>query len=163
MLKSDLCDYRNAYILVKGKVTVNFNPRKVYGDNQFPDELFPNIIFPNESTAEQINTARAVAKTATFNNANNHDTRDLAKGIFLRNNFPFTNCLLEINNVLIDNSEELHVEMPMYNLLEYTVNYEKTTGNFWNYYRDEPTIDDEINQYLKSKFFDYISSVIGRL
>ena len=28
--------------------------------------------------------------------------------------------------------------MPMYNLLEYSKNYKKTTGNFWNYYKDEP-------------------------
>ena len=29
--------------------------------------------------------------------------------------------------------------MPMYNLLEYSKNYKKTTGSLWNYYRDEPT------------------------
>ena len=28
--------------------------------------------------------------------------------------------------------------MPMYNLLEYSKNYRKTTGSFWNYYRDKP-------------------------
>ena len=28
--------------------------------------------------------------------------------------------------------------MPMYNLLEYSKNYRKTTGSFWNYYRVEP-------------------------
>ena len=28
--------------------------------------------------------------------------------------------------------------MPMYNLLEYSKNYGKTTGSLWNYYRDEP-------------------------
>ena len=28
--------------------------------------------------------------------------------------------------------------MPMYNLLEYSTNYKKTTGSLWNYYRDEP-------------------------
>ena len=28
--------------------------------------------------------------------------------------------------------------MPMYNLIEYSKNYRKTTCNLWNYYRDEP-------------------------
>ena len=28
--------------------------------------------------------------------------------------------------------------MPMYNLLEYSKNYRKTTGSLWNYYKDEP-------------------------
>ena len=29
--------------------------------------------------------------------------------------------------------------MPMYNLLEYSKNYRKTTVSLWNYYRDEPS------------------------
>ena len=29
--------------------------------------------------------------------------------------------------------------MPMYNLLEYSKNYRKTTGRLRNYYRDEPS------------------------
>ena len=29
--------------------------------------------------------------------------------------------------------------MPMYNLLEYSTNYKKTSGSLWNYYRDEPS------------------------
>ena len=29
--------------------------------------------------------------------------------------------------------------MPMYNLLEYSKNYKKTTGSLWNYYRNEPS------------------------
>ena len=37
----------------------------------------------------------------------------------------------------IDNAEDLDVVMPMYNLLEYSKNYRKTTGTLWNYYRDE--------------------------
>ena len=54
-----------------------------------------------------------------------------------KNNAPFINCILKMNNVLIDNAEDLDVVMPMYNLLEYSKNYKKTTGSLWNY-RDEP-------------------------
>ena len=49
--------------------------------------------------------------------------------------------------------------MPMYNLLEYSKNYKKTTGSLWNYYRDEPnsdTDDNEINySIINSNSFDY--------
>ena len=38
-----------------------------------------------------------------------------------------------------DNAEDLDVVMPMYDLLEYSKNYKKTTGSLWNYYRDEPS------------------------
>ena len=44
-----------------------------------------------------------------------------------------------MNGVKIDNAEDLDVVMPMYNLLEYSKNYRKTTGSLWNYYRDEPS------------------------
>ena len=49
MLRSDLCDFSNAYISVKGKVTANFNPRKVYANNDFPDELLLIIFFLMET------------------------------------------------------------------------------------------------------------------
>ena len=31
--------------------------------------------------------------------------------------------------------------MPMYNLIEYSDAYLKTSGSLWQYYRDEPAID----------------------
>ena len=46
--------------------------------------------------------------------------------------------ILKINNTLIDNAEDLDIVMHMYNLIEYSKNYKKTTGSLWNYYRDEP-------------------------
>ena len=67
------------------------------------------------------NTARAAAKTAAVNDANN-DKRDLIKGISFRNNGPFTDCILKINNVLIYKAEGLDVAMSMYNLLDYSRN-----------------------------------------
>ena len=56
-----------------------------------------------------------------------------------KNNEPFTSCISKINGVQTDNAEDLDVVMPMYNLLEYSKNYRKTTGSLWNYYRDEPS------------------------
>ena len=35
--------------------------------------------------------------------------------------------------------------MPMYNLIEYSDNYSKTFGSLWQYYRDEPFIDENGN------------------
>ena len=33
--------------------------------------------------------------------------------------------------------------MPIYNLIEYSNNYSKTSGSLWQYYRDEPNDDTE--------------------
>ena len=66
--------------------------------------------------------------------------------IFFPNNFimqfcnaTFISSISKINVVLVENAEDLDVIMPMYNLLEYSKNYLKTSGSLWNYYRDELT------------------------
>ena len=46
-----------------------------------------------------------------------------------KNNAPFINYVSKINGIKIDNAEDLYVIMPMYNLLEYSKNYKKTTGS----------------------------------
>ena len=54
----------------------------------------------------------------------------------------------------------------MYNLLEYSKNYSKTTGSFWSYYRDEPNsgANNNINYSTNdSKSFDYKTSITGKL
>ena len=79
ILRSSLCDYSYAYILVKGNITIN------------------NI---------------AGAGTA----ANNVDKK-----------FKF-NCLSKINNTQIVNAKYIDIVMPLYNLIEYSDNYSKTSG-----------------------------------
>ena len=96
MLKSSLCDYSDAYILVKGTINVN-------------------------------NTA---AQGAAANNTN--------KKVIFKNCAPFTNCISEINNTQIDNAKDIDIVMPMYNLIEYSDNYAKTTGSLWQYCKDIP-------------------------
>ena len=55
--------------------------------------------------------------------------------------------------------------MPVYNLLEYSKNYKKTTCSLWNYYRDEPssTIGEKsiTHSILNSESFDYKASFMG--
>ena len=97
MLKSSSCDYSDAYILVKEKITVTWA-----GDN-------------------------TVTRQA--------DGGD--KGVAFKNCAPFTNCISEINNTQIDNAKGIDIVMPMYNLIEYSDNYTKTSESLWQYYRDE--------------------------
>ena len=47
--------------------------------------------------------------------------------------------------------------MPMYNLLEYSKNYRKKTGSFWNYYKDEPSNP----LFSNSESFKYKKSITG--
>ena len=110
MLKFSLCDYSDAYILVKGTITI-----AGAGDD-------------------------AAARQA--------DERD--KGVIFKNCAPFINCISEINNTQVDNTKDIDIVMPMYNLIEYSDNYAKTSGSLWQYYRDEPN-----NVLADSKSFKF--------
>ena len=114
MLRSDLCNYSDAYIVVKGDLIVT---------------NFGSIMYDKK----------------------------------------LISCISKLNNTLIDNAEDLDIVIPMYNLLEYSKNYRKTTGGFWNYYRDKPNSglggdNNNVNYSIKdSKSFDYKTSITGKL
>ena len=84
-----------------------------------------------------------------------------------KNIAPFINCISKINGTKIGNAEDLDVVMPMYNLLEYSKSYKKTTGSLWNYYRDEPKLSTDNNNtthlILNSRSFDYKVNFIGSM
>ena len=48
------------------------------------------------------------------------------KEVAFKNDAPFRLSISKINNAFIDNSEDLDIVMPMYNLLEYSDNYSMT-------------------------------------
>ena len=60
------------------------------------------------------------------------------KKVIFKNCAPFTDCIYETNNAQIDNAKCIDVVMPMYNLIEYSDNYSKTSGSLWQYDRDDP-------------------------
>ena len=59
------------------------------------------------------------------------------KGVIFKNFVPFTDFISKINNTQIDNAKDLDVVMPLYDLIEYTDNYSKTSKRLWQYYRDD--------------------------
>ena len=63
------------------------------------------------------------------NNANNEDKKVVFKACA-----PFTDCINEINNTQLDNAKDIDVVTRMYNLIEYSDNYLKTSGILWHYY-----------------------------
>ena len=97
MLRSDLCDFSDAYIVVKGNITVT---KKIFTADDFEA--------PN-------NTAAIITAT---NNANNDAFGE--KKLVFKNNVPFISCTSKINGIKTDNAEDLDVVMPMYNLPEYS-------------------------------------------
>ena len=43
----------------------------------------------------------------------------------------------------MDDAYDISLVMPMYNLIEYSDNYTKTSGILWQYCGDEPALNDE--------------------
>ena len=113
VLKPNLCDYAETYILIDG-------------------------------------TIRAAAA--------NGNTR-----LTLKNCAPFTKCTLEINDEHVDTAENLDITMPMYNLIEYSDNYQDSSATLYQYKRDEPPEDDAVANLTanNSSSFKYKVSLLG--
>ena len=115
VLKPNLCDYVDAYILVDGTIR-----------------------------AEAANAANAAA------------TR-----LALKNCAPFTKCNLEINDEHVDTAENLDIVMPMYNLIEYSDNYQDSSATLYQYKRDEPPDNDVDLTANNSSSFKYKVNLLG--
>ena len=92
--------------------------------------------------------------------------------VCLKNSAPFFNCTLKINSQLIEDAQDLHIVMPMYNLLYYSKNFRKTTGSFWSYYPDMPKSGHDHNANLRqriiypikdSESFNYKTKLVGNV
>ena len=68
-----------------------------------------------------------------------------------KNCAPFTKCISRINNTDIDNAPDIDIVMSMYNLIEYSDNYSKTSGSLWQYYKNEPNDNITQSESFKSK------------
>ena len=90
VIKPNLCDYSDAYILVTGNI--------------------------------QNKTANSV--------------------VAFKNCAPFRTCDVTINDEHVEKAEDLDIVMPMYNLLEYSDNYQDSTGSLYQFKRDEPPHDN---------------------
>ena len=51
----------------------------------------------------------------------------------------------------MNNAKDIDIVMPMYNLIEYSDNYAKTTGSLWQYFRDKPDDNLADSESFKSK------------
>ena len=115
VLKPNLCDYAEAYILVDGTIRAT----------------------------NAVNATR----------------------LALKNCAPFTKCNLEINDEHVDTAENLDIVMPMYNLIEYSDNYQDSSATLYQYKQDEPPEDDAVADLTadNSDSFKYKIKLLGNV
>ena len=113
VLKPNLCDYADAYILVDGTIRAD---------------------------AANANTRLALKKCA-----------------------PFGKCNLKTNDKHVDTAENLDIVMPMYNLIEYSDNYQDSSATLYQYKRDEPPEANATADLtaINSSSFNYKISLLG--
>ena len=58
-------------------------------------------------------------------------TETTKKKAIFKNCAPFTDCISEIYNKEIYHAKNIDIVMPVYNLIEYSDNYSKTSGSLW--------------------------------
>ena len=115
VLKPNLCDYAEAYILIDGTIRAT----------------------------DAVNATR----------------------LALENCAPFTKCNLESNDEHVDTAENLAIVMPMYNLIEYSDNYQNSSATLYQYKRDEPPEDYDVGDLTadNSSSFEYKIKLLGNV
>ena len=88
-----------------------------------------------------------------------------ATRLALKNCAPFTKCNLELNDEHVDTAENLDIVMPMYNLIEYSDNYQDSSATLYQYKRDEPPEDDAVADLTadNSSSFKYKIKLLGNV
>ena len=81
----------------------------------------------------------------------------------LKNCAPFIKCNLEINDEHVDTAENLDIAMPLYNLIEYSDNYQDSSATLYHYKRGEPPEANAINDLTTNTLssFKYKNELLG--
>ena len=124
----------------KNWVEINDESRGTYSVNsqiKFKTTMLKSSLF--DYSDEYIHVKGKITITVAGADAAARQLDERDKGVAFKNCVPFTICISEINNTQIDNCKDIDIALPMYNLIEYSDNYAKTSGISWQYYRDEPS------------------------
>ena len=76
-----------------------------------------------------------MSETITVTGEGDNDAEKRAeeknKRVIIKNCALFTDCKSEINNTQKDDAKNIDVVISMYNLIEYSLNYSKTSGSLY--------------------------------
>ena len=76
------------------------------------------------------------------------DANNTNKKVIFKSCAPFTDCISKRSNNQVDNAKDTDIVMPVYNLIEYSDNYSKTSGSLWQYCKDIPAINNNVDIIL---------------
>ena len=76
-------------------------------------------------------------------------------------------CISEVNNTQVDNAKDIDIVIPMYNLIEYSNNYSKTSGSLWQYCKDTLAVNNngdivDFNGANATDSFNFKAKITGQ-
>ena len=123
--------------MINDENNTNYGVAKNTGANN-PDTIKYDTRVLKPNLCDDAEAYILVAGTIRASNALN------ATRLALKNCAPFTKCNLEINDEHVDTAENLDIVMLMYNLIEYSDNYQVSSATLYQYKRDEPSEDNGV-------------------
>ena len=84
-----------------------------------------------------------------------------ATQVVFKNCAPFDKCRTEISETFVDETDFINITMPMYNLIEYSVNYFSTSESLWHFGRDEIITNADVTNGDNAPSFKHKASLIG--
>ena len=113
-------------LITKKWVEINDESRGTYSTNgqpKFKTSMLRSSLYDYRDSYILVSGTRTVAEVAADRGNNG------IQAVF-KKCAPFTTCISEINNTQIDNAKYIDVVMPMYDLIEYSDNYSRTSESF---------------------------------
>ena len=125
----------------KKLVEINVESRGTYNTNA---QIKFKATMLKYSLCDYADTYILVKETITVDetSAVGDDSNNTNKKVIFKNCAPVTDCISEINNAQVDNAKYIDTVMPMYNLVEYSDNYSKTSVSLWQYCKDISAINN---------------------
>ena len=89
------------------------------------------------------------------------------KNVIFKDCALFTDCISKINNTQVNNTKDIDIVMPIYNLIEYSDNYSKTSGSIWQYCKDIPAVNNngdmvDFNGTNATDSFNFKTKITGQ-
>ena len=138
----------------KNWIEINDESRGLYNTNsdiRFKTAILKSSLCDYSDSDAYILVKRRITITGEVDDAAARQADKRNKSVIYRNCAPFINCKNEINNTEIDNDIDIDIVRSMYNFIEYSDNYSKTSGSLWQYYKDEPNDNLADSESFKSK------------
>ena len=139
----DKIDTNSKHFATKKWYIINDENNTNYGKNKDTGADNPDTI-KYDTRALKPNLCDYAEAYILINGTIRATSADANTRLALKDCAPFTKCNLEINDEHVDTAGNLDITMPMYNLIEYSDNYQDSSATLYQYKRDEPPEDDAV-------------------